>query len=94
MTTFTEKSKGLSLISFIEQFLDETVGYLKMKVIEDLKSQTMDDLVKDLASNGTEMDTDDSTSYVKLKKNIPRHNAQVIPKEKVGEVLPWVHIAQ
>lgn len=69
------------------------VGYLKMKVIEDLKSETIDDLVKELASNATEVDTDDSTSYVNLKKYIPRHNAQVIPKEKVGEVLPWVHIA-
>jgi hypothetical protein len=69
------------------------VGYLKMKVIEDLKSETIDDLVKTLASNTTEKDTDDSTSYVNLKKYIPRHNALVIPKEKVGEVLPWVHIA-
>jgi len=51
------------------------------------------ELVKDLASNATEVDTDDSTSYVNLKKYIPKHNAQVIPKEKVGEVLPWVHIA-
>jgi hypothetical protein len=42
-----------------------------MKVIEDLKSATIDDLVKNLASNVTEMDTDDSTSYVNLKKYIP-----------------------
>ena len=69
------------------------VGYLKMKVIENLKSDTIDKLVKDLAYNTTDVDTDDSTSYVNLKKYIPRHNAQVIPKEKVGEVLPWVHIA-
>lgn len=69
------------------------VGYLKMKVIEDLRSETIDNLVESLASNATEVDTDDSTSYVNLKKYIPRHNAQVLPKEKVGEVLPWVHIA-
>lgn len=69
------------------------VGYIKMKVIEDLKSETIDNLVKELARNTTEVDTDDSTSYVNLKKYIPRHNAQVIPKDKVGEVLPWVHIA-
>ncbi len=30
---------------------------------------------------------------LRQKKYIIRHNAQVIPKEKVGEVLPWVHIA-
>ncbi|HKL34589.1 MAG TPA: IS1595 family transposase [Tangfeifania sp.] len=69
------------------------VGYLKMRVIEDLKSETIDEIVKDMASSAEEVDTDDSTSYVNLKRYIPRHNSQVIPKEKVGEVLPWVHIA-
>ncbi len=69
------------------------VGYLKMKVIEDLKSETINELVKNLASSATQVDTDDSTSYVSLKKYIPLHNSQVIPKEKVGEILPWVHIA-
>ena len=69
------------------------VGYLKMKVIKDLKSVTINNLVKELASDATEVDTDDSTSYVSLKEYIPKHNSQVIPKEKVGEVLPWVHIA-
>ena len=28
-----------------------------------------------------------------LKNFVPKHNAQVIPKEKVVEALPWVHIA-
>jgi hypothetical protein len=69
------------------------VGYLKMKVIEDLKKETINTQVQELASNVTEIDTDDSASYVDLKDFVPRHNAQVIPKEKVGEVLPWVHIA-
>lgn len=69
------------------------VGYIKMKVIEDLKSETIDELVKDLAGNANEIDTDDSTSYVNLKRYVDNHNPQVIPKDKVGEVLPWVHIA-
>ncbi len=69
------------------------VGYLKMKVIEDLKKGTINNVVKELASEATEADTDDSNSYVELKDYIPRHNSQVIPKEKVGEILPWVHIA-
>jgi hypothetical protein len=69
------------------------VGYLKMRVIDDLKSETINEQVKKLASSVTEIDTDDSTSYVDLKGFIPKHNAQVIPKEKVGEILPWVHIA-
>jgi len=69
------------------------VGYLKMKVIEDLKSETINKLVDSLANEASQVDTDDSTSYVDLKKYIPIHNSQVIPKEKVGEILPWVHIA-
>ena len=69
------------------------VGYLKMKVIEDLKSETINELVDSLANEVSQVDTDDSTSYVDLKKYIPIHNSQVIPKEKVGEILPWVHIA-
>lgn len=69
------------------------VGYLKMKVIDNLKSDTINTLVKDLACNAIQVDTDDSTSYVDLKDYIPRHNSQVIPKDKVGDILLWVHIA-
>ena len=69
------------------------VGYLKMKVIENLQSETINEQVKSLACSTTEIDSDDSTSYVDLKNFVPKHNAQVIPKEKVGEILPWVHIA-
>ena len=68
------------------------VGYLKMKVIDDLKKETINSHVKNLVNHATEITTDDSTSYVGLKDYIPKHNRQVIPKQKVGEVLPWVHI--
>jgi hypothetical protein len=43
------------------------VGYLKMKVIDDLQSKTINEQVKALAANATEIDTDASTSYVDLK---------------------------
>ena len=69
------------------------VGYLKMKVIDDLKKETINAAVQQLASGANQIDTDHSTSYVELKDFVPRHNSQVIPKEKVGEALPWVHIA-
>ena len=65
------------------------VGYLKMKVIDNLQSENINEHIKRLAGNATEIDTDDSTSYVDLKDFVPRHNAQ----EKVGEILSWVHIA-
>jgi len=69
------------------------VGYLKMRVIDNLTRETINEHVKMLACEANEIDTDDSTSYVDLKNFVPKHNAQVIPKEKVGQVLPWVHIA-
>lgn len=69
------------------------VGYLKMKVIDNLQKETINEQVQQLASNVTEINSDASTSYVDLKDFVPHHNAQVIEKEKVGEKLPWVHIA-
>ena len=50
-------------------------------------------MVQQLASGANQIDTDDSTSYVELENFVPRHHSQIIPKEKVGEWLPWVHIA-
>jgi len=68
------------------------VGYLKMKVIEDLKKGTINQVVEDLVSEKSSIITDGSTSYVELSDYVENHESQVIPKEKVGEVLPWVHI--
>ncbi|MDR2293326.1 MAG: IS1595 family transposase [Prevotellaceae bacterium] len=69
------------------------VGYLKMQVIKDLQSDTINETVRNLSGSVSQIDTDGSTSYVDLKNFVPRHNSQVIPKGKVGEILPWVHIA-
>ena len=44
-----------------------SVGYLKMKVIDDLKKETINKAVKELAADVREVDTDHSTSYVELK---------------------------
>ncbi|NDV46198.1 IS1595 family transposase [Paludibacter sp. 221] len=69
------------------------VGHLKMIVIDDLKSDTINPLVEKNVSDETTIDSDDSTSYVKLKDIVKEHRPQVIPKEKIGTILPWVHIA-
>ena len=69
------------------------VGYLKMQVIPDLKADTINEQVISSISGAATLTTDDSTSYVDLKDIVGQHHAQVIPKEKVGEVLPWVHLA-
>lgn len=69
------------------------VGYLKMKVIENLKKETITPLVQNLASSSSTIFFDNSNSYVDLKNFVLEHHAEVIPKEKIGEKLPWVHIA-
>jgi len=68
------------------------VGYLKMQIIEDLKKGTINQIVKDLVSEKSSLDTDGSTSYVELSDYVNEHHSEVIAKEKVGEILPWVHI--
>jgi len=69
------------------------VGYLKMKVIEDLKKETINEAVQQSLSKESDVITEDSTSYVDLKGFVNSHHPEVIPKNEVGEKLPWVHIA-
>ena len=67
--------------------------YIKMIVINDLKSTTITSLVENNITKESTIDSDDSTSYVKLKDIVKEHRPQVIPKQEIGKVLPWVHIA-
>jgi transposase-like protein/predicted RNA-binding Zn-ribbon protein involved in translation (DUF1610 family) len=68
------------------------VGFLKMQVIDDLKSETITPIVEQFVSKDAELLTDDSTSYVDLKDKVAKHSSQVIPKKLIGEKLPWVHV--
>ncbi|KAA6306255.1 hypothetical protein EZS27_042089, partial [termite gut metagenome] len=68
------------------------VNHIKMLVIEDLKSETIDNKVRANVSARSEIDSDNSTSYTNLKNLVAQHHSQVIPKEDIGEILPWVHI--
>ena len=69
------------------------VGFLKMQVIPDLQSVTINKQVSSSISKESTLITDDSTSYTDLKNFVNQHTAQVIPKHQVGEILPWVHLA-
>ncbi len=69
------------------------VGFLKMKILDDLKKDTITPLVQSLVNNASTLYSDASNSYVDLKDFVSEHNSEVIPKEKIGEKLPWVHIA-
>jgi DNA-directed RNA polymerase subunit RPC12/RpoP len=67
--------------------------HLKMIVIDDLKAETITPLVKDNVSKESNIDSDNSTSYVQLKDIVQAHNPKVIPPDEIGKALPWVHIA-
>ena len=69
------------------------VRYLKMMVIDDLKSKTITDNVKEQVENTADLTTDDSSSYTKLKEHVHSHASWVIPKEQISKVSPWVHTA-
>ena len=69
------------------------VGHLKMIVIEDLKSNTIDPLISEHIDAGSIIDSDNSTSYTNFSKLVKEHRPNVIPKEELGKMLPWVHIA-
>lgn len=69
------------------------VGYLKMKVIDDLQKETINQVVQNTISKDSQLHSDDSTSYVDLHGFVESNHKEVIPKEKIGEKLPWVHIA-
>jgi len=69
------------------------VGYLKMKVISDLKSETITTQVKESISSEACLDTGDSTSYVDLKDVVSEHRpVKVADKKQISKVFPWVHI--
>ncbi len=69
------------------------VNHIKMLVIPDLMAETITPLVEENVSCESMIDSDDSTSYIELKDVVKEHNPQVIKKENVGKILPWVHIA-
>ena len=69
------------------------VGHIKMLVMEDLKSDTVTELVEKNVSDESKIDSDDSTSYNKLAEVVEEHKPQVVAKEEINKVLPWVHLA-
>ena len=68
-------------------------GYLKMKVINNLKADTITPIVKEQVDEESELFTDDSTSYTNLKDCVKSHTAKVIKPKELETLLPWVHIA-
>ena len=69
------------------------VKYIKMIVIDNLKAKTIDDKVESYVEPESVIKSDNSTSYTNFKSLVKEHVSQVNPKELVGTLLPWVHIA-
>jgi hypothetical protein len=68
-------------------------GYLKMKVITDLKAETIEKEVQEKVDKNAIVETDDSTSYTNLKKLLKEHIVHNVPKKEISKALPWVHTA-
>jgi len=68
------------------------VRFIKMQTIYSYKKDDMEVAVTDIIEKGSNIISDDSNSYNNLKNNY-KHEGQVIPKNKINEILPWVHTA-
>lgn len=69
------------------------VKHIKMLVVDSLKAVDIDPKVKENINPESAIISDSSTSYTNFKSLVREHYSQVIPKEQIGKVLPWVHIA-
>lgn len=68
------------------------VKFLKMKVINSLKMDTITESVNNMVEKGSIIISDASTSYNGLHEDY-QLNSKVIPKKEINIVLPWVHTA-
>lgn len=70
------------------------VGFLKMRVISDLKSQTISrSVARNINCKNSVAITDASKSHVRFSEMFDKHISQVVEPKDIGKVLPWVHIA-
>ena len=69
------------------------VGYIKMKVMSDLKAETVNTIIEEQVDTESSVKSDDSTSYVDLSDKVKEHEAMVILNKDIEKELPWVHIA-
>ena len=65
--------------------------FVKMSVLEDLTAKSIEKEVKKSIDPKATAKTDGFRSYSQLKNIVSKHIQQVVPKEKVNTVLPWVH---
>jgi hypothetical protein len=68
------------------------VGYLKMAVMEDLKSQSINSEVEKSVNKTASALTDGYKGYARLKEKVAHHEVVIEPnKTKSAKVFPWVN---
>jgi len=63
-----------------------------MKIVEDLKSETIEAVAKSNIDSESKIISDATKSHTNFKKLFKEHQSQVIDPKDIGKVLPWVHI--
>jgi hypothetical protein len=65
---------------------------IKMKVMNSLQKEETTQLAEEMIEKGTIIVSDKSNSYIGLNDNYSL-DSQVVKKEDINKVLPWVHTA-
>lgn len=71
---------------------NKKVKFIKMKVINNLRKETVKRTVENLVESKTKIVSDASNSYNDLSENYDLES-KVIPKKEINTILPWVHKA-
>lgn len=70
------------------------VGYIKMKLLDDLGKKTTNEQVAKSVHSKSSATTDGANNYNDLSENLADHKAVVAHvKKEASKILPWVHIA-
>ena len=69
------------------------VNHIKMRIVNDMKADTVTGIVKEQVDSQAVITSDDSTLYKNLKQIVKSHDAQVVRTEELPKILPWIHIA-
>jgi len=68
-----------------------SLKYIKMRVMDNLKTDNVNEKVAKNVDKNSSAKTDGYASYAKLKNVIKAHDRQVIPAKQAHKKLPWVH---
>ena len=67
--------------------------YFKMEVIEDLKSETINEVASRQVETGSTVTTDAYTSFKRLHEQVGKHKPVNVERVPASKALPWVHVA-